>query len=687
MIKLRIPVNLLNYKATIMGMEISKILTIFMTGLAGIIAFRITFYPEFLLLVPLPVVMNWKIGESSIIERTVEWMNFVRSKKDSNRKMNLTWSKVGNCTLYESGRESFTLTEIRGMEVSSLRDRDQISLYSAVEKILNGMKFQVDFFHTGSSGNHESSPLGERTKTVVKIVAYLNNGDQDLSNLIAETSRFRTTLESVGFVVRDMDGAEAMNLIGQISAGHNSNSFNSLSINDENEGNITIKYRKHRRYVTSEVHFTDAYLEDSQYDLGPSYLEILKTTGIDFVVKLSFVNIGGGEASAMLKRMIAERKAEARSAGSSFLNSGNRLKMQIDDGIRMLRLLQDDDVLPCLTSLIIRVADEHPVMLNLKMNRMIRALELAGMKFKILSSGRNQHVSLFESKIPVIRQGTSYLMNTRSVATILPIMTESDMGPTGITIGYNELNDQKVYLDVFSRTSHNSLILGETGSGKSFFAKALISKSVSAWDDLSVIIFDPLNEYHCIPFGTQCREFPLKESSSVLALDLKEQQAGVVDGIIYYPCRIFIVKSGDPEEASDSTQQEMFLDSVQRFIEKVKGKKLVVVDESHLLMKNNSVLKKLDSLMRHSRHYNSSIVCISQNVSDFTGISGRSLVYNSANVFIFRTRSLKESDRQALKLDDFDTDPPETLLGGTGHPYSECLYTDGTTAKKVRIMN
>ncbi|EQB67742.1 MAG: hypothetical protein AMDU1_APLC00101G0002 [Thermoplasmatales archaeon A-plasma] len=277
-------------------------------------------------------------------------------------------------------------------------------------------------------------------------------------------------------------------------------------------------------------------------------------------------------------------------------------------------------------------------------------------------------------------------MNTRSVSSILPFLSAGNAQRHGIRLGYDDLNEQPVYLDFFRGPSHNSIILGETGSGKSFFAKYIISRYMEQRSDLSIIIFDPLEEYSCSFFKSNCSVIEVNDMEDVSSLRESITKTWENNHNSSESSRISVVRPGTVKDESWDSRLHGILSAVMNTTDVLSGNKIVILDECHLFLKSRANTQILDSLVRHSRHSGTAIISISQNVTDFMANESRSIIYNSANIFLFRTRSLTESYVEALKLDDFDIEPPETLAGGKGYSYSECIYSDGNYARKLRIL-
>lgn len=86
-------------------------------------------------------------------------------------------------------------------------------------------------------------------------------------------------------------------------------------------------------------------------------------------------------------------------------------------------------------------------------------------------------------------------INSESLAAVFPFVFTSIIEPDGFTLGYDYY---PVILDIWKRDykqyiNSNIMVLGKSGSGKSFFAKTLISLIYS--DNSKIFILDPENEY------------------------------------------------------------------------------------------------------------------------------------------------------------------------------------------------
>lgn len=86
-------------------------------------------------------------------------------------------------------------------------------------------------------------------------------------------------------------------------------------------------------------------------------------------------------------------------------------------------------------------------------------------------------------------------INSESLAAVFPFVFTSIIEPEGFTLGYDYY---PVILDIWKRDNQqyinsNAMVLGKSGSGKSFFTKTLLSLIYS--ENARIYILDPENEY------------------------------------------------------------------------------------------------------------------------------------------------------------------------------------------------
>lgn len=158
-------------------------------------------------------------------------------------------------------------------------------------------------------------------------------------------------------------------------------------------------------------------------------------------------------------------------------------------------------------------------------------------------------------------------LSSGSLAAFMPFRTQELNDPDGIYYGINQISQNAVFGDKKRLKNHNALILGQSGSGKSVFAKnEIISVFVNHPEDQIIIIdpqseygpltrttdgaiisFDPAKEFflnpldvdfHGVDYGrlremiSEKTDFVLTLLSACLRRDLSPEEQGIVDRVL-----------------------------------------------------------------------------------------------------------------------------------------------------------
>jgi hypothetical protein len=100
---------------------------------------------------------------------------------------------------------------------------------------------------------------------------------------------------------------------------------------------------------------------------------------------------------------------------------------------------------------------------------------------------------------PNLTQGTigkKLVVDTTTASTFFPFVSADLIeSPGGVFLGTNRLTGAPVVFDPHLRMNQNLLILGKSGSGKSFTSKILLTRLLQKHPNLAYYIVDPENEY------------------------------------------------------------------------------------------------------------------------------------------------------------------------------------------------
>ena len=500
----------------------------------------------------------------------------------------------------------------------------------------------------------------------------------------------------------------------------------------------------HKKYYSSDKYSAKFYLADSRYNLGNEFSRFVDAYGKDLSIFMTLKPIDGNTAKKRLKNMRSERSSElkvkySKDARSEMIRSQIR---EIDDLIA--RMQREKSSLIDLT-MDVKISSDHPVSLGSEVSRFIMSMELLSLFF-----ARSEFFTRRSVKKRLLSDGLRhrYLADSSSIAAFLPIFLSTSVMHDGVMIGTDSTTGVPVFLDQFRLPSHNLLIMGETGSGKSFFAKLLIQRFRVTNRVHRVIVLDPLDEYlpsmlgnNSVVIDTSAGEYIdfslyLSEENRILekvnflidtaslneseqqelnaiassntsemdlgelaryvsatakSLDLREKMLFLGGKMLKKRKEIDYVKSNilikTPSEPGNERERILtFTLTMARYLARMDdSRKIVLIDEMHLFLSGENSASHLSNLFRNSRHFNTSIIGLTQNSYDLDQTAyANSVRDNSIASFVFRTRSLKEDGKTArfINLEGHD---PELLAGGRNSDYSECIMVFNRRIKKLRI--
>ena len=500
----------------------------------------------------------------------------------------------------------------------------------------------------------------------------------------------------------------------------------------------------HKKYYSSDKYSAKFYLADSRYNLGNEFSRFVDAYGKDLSIFMTLKPIDGNTAKKRLKNMRSERSSElkvknSKDARSEMIRSQIR---EIDDLIA--RMQREKSSLIDLT-MDVKISSDHPVSLGSEVSRFIMSMELLSLFF-----ARSEFFTRRSVKKRLLSDGLRhrYLADSSSIAAFLPIFLSTSVMHDGVMIGTDSTTGVPVFLDQFRLPSHNLLIMGETGSGKSFFAKLLIQRFRVTNRVHRVIVLDPLDEYlpsmlgnNSVVIDTSAGEYIdfslyLSEENRILekvnflidtaslneseqqelnaiassntsemdlgelaryvsatakSLDLREKMLFLGGKMLKKRKEIDYVKSNilikTPSEPGNERERILtFTLTMARYLARMDdSRKIVLIDEMHLFLSGENSASHLSNLFRNSRHFNTSIIGLTQNSYDLDQTAyANSVRDNSIASFVFRTRSLKEDGKTAryINLEGHD---PELLAGGRNSDYSECIMVFSRRIKKLRI--
>lgn len=128
----------------------------------------------------------------------------------------------------------------------------------------------------------------------------------------------------------------------------------------------------------------------------------------------------------------------------------------------------------------------------------------------------------FKSTIPTCSDSLNLTrnMDTTSLATTFPFTSSELTANQGILYGINEHNESLIIFDRFTMENYNEVVLGKSGSGKSYVIKLEALRTLMFGAD--IIIIDPEEEYKdlCTAVGGEYISFSFSSQARINPFDL-----------------------------------------------------------------------------------------------------------------------------------------------------------------------
>ena len=485
------------------------------------------------------------------------------------------------------------------------------------------------------------------------------------------------------------------------------------------------------------------FLENASYALENEFSRWIDSFGEDSTIIVTLRSIPAQAGSRKLKAMRAERASEIRVNRSVDVRN-ERIRSEIPELDRMLKStgLSGNSLFDL--SLAVKISSSHPASLQRSVNKFLMSMDLLGLKFKAPEYMRKN--SLFIKLLESTK--TRYLVDSDPLSTMIPLFLSAEPDLSGILVGSDASTGMPIFLNQMKEASHNLLIIGETGSGKSYFGKILLMRMLITGVCKRAVIVDPLDEYgagffgganvldasrgeyidffeyypadtrvsEAITFFTDTLSLNEEERSGLRAASSSIHDYNGIQSIIekltenirnpdlndkirYLKDRFFRKKIEVPlkdarvtiirapsEPGQEREKILAFSLTTARYIARSDDTdKVLLIDEMHLYQNNPGTALFLANLFRNSRHFNTSVIGITQNSYDLEGSQFANTIRdNSIASFLFRTRSIRNPVNREGRVDYPDIQP-ELLAGGKNYNHSECFMLFRGKIKKLHI--
>ncbi len=142
--KEKLPSNLYCYEPTLLGIPLKKLLIIFLGVVLGLLSFRIN------ILLPVPVIILFlasafvKYGDETVFHKLIVNIFYLFRKKMFAVSYDLKFVKFNSHLLGIYRNTLSELAEIKGMDIIHMRNSEQNSIYSGLQKAIDETELDLD---------------------------------------------------------------------------------------------------------------------------------------------------------------------------------------------------------------------------------------------------------------------------------------------------------------------------------------------------------------------------------------------------------------------------------------------------------------------------------------------------------------------------------------------------------------
>ena len=202
------------------------------------------------------------------------------------------------------------------------------------------------------------------------------------------------------------------------------------------------------------------------------------------------------KAIHMIDRSVQELASQSSNSyrASSIIDK----QTHIDTLVEVLRMLQNDNETLFSVNLHVTVYSGANTTKNARRSEKKKVKRVFSEEgFELVDNYFTQNIAFISSNISRLDSLTQFqrAVHSNSVAAVFPFVLSNVMDQTGCILGTE--NDYPVVVDFFKRdferVNSNMVIIGKSGSGKSFATKTILSQLCA--ENCKIFILDPENEY------------------------------------------------------------------------------------------------------------------------------------------------------------------------------------------------
>lgn len=243
------------------------------------------------------------------------------------------------------------------------------------------------------------------------------------------------------------------------------------------------------------------YIEEYPKSLESDILSVLTKVNCTSYVSVNneLLDISGFKQEIARKYMaigmkIENEKQRNRNNNDYLADASQKLLNEKEKLDLFSRQLDTDDDHYFNTTLMVLIVAKNEEELAQIEEKLLNAASLKSLKLKSCFGKQREGLN---SVLPVGIQEFKRVANFSSscLAMLMPFKTQELNDENGIYYGINQLSQNVIFANKKRLKNHNGLILGQSGSGKSVFAKSEIISTFINFITDQIIIIDPQSEY------------------------------------------------------------------------------------------------------------------------------------------------------------------------------------------------
>lgn len=286
------------------------------------------------------------------------------------------------------------------------------------------------------------------------------------------------------------------------------------------------------------------FIDHLPTQLSTSFLNDITDLPCNMIASITFMQMDQSKAMSIIKNqamgMNAQiNRAEADAAKDGVSNAGvvsSELTNARDEAENlMMEVMQRNQKIFKVTILVTLLAKtKEELVQNTGMLQQIVSGNVC-----LLRSMNNQEEIAFNTTLPLAQRNVEddRILTTEAASVFIPFSVQDLNQMDGMYYGVNPLSGNMIRYNRKKGSNYNALVLGASGSGKSFIVKEEITQRFLNTDD-TIIIIDPEGEYTKIGkrFGATIVDISLDGKTHINPLDMDMQYGGEGENPIPMKC-------------------------------------------------------------------------------------------------------------------------------------------------------